>query len=164
MSSTQFWVGALVQPFIKWVTSRLKKFFKLKEFDVQIQERVLTKQYPAYFSYLYTLWVLSLLGIGIAALLFIMIYGVELFPTKSFAVIIFVGLINMIGAWFIFGAILDFLFWQISPANFRDYVILRQIKSGWGYDIKQQIQTLIKIGVIYYVFALPFMVLLISLK
>jgi len=42
----------------------------------------------------------------------------------------------MIGVWFIAGAILDLLFWQISPQTFRDYVIFRQIKSGWGFDIK----------------------------
>lgn len=163
MSSTQFWVGMLVPPLIKWVNPRLKKFFKLTEFSVEIKERVSAKQYPFYYSFLYNLWLIMLLGIGIVVLLFIMIYGVELFPTKSFVVIIFVGLINMIGSWFIFGAIFDLVFWQISAENFRDYVRLRQLKSGWGHDMQQQIMALLKIGVIYYIFALPFMVLLISL-
>lgn len=61
----------------------------------------------------------------------------------------------MIGVWFIFGALLNFLFWQVSPENFKDYVRFRQIKSGWGYEIKQQISTLIKIGIIYYILVAP---------
>ena len=89
-----------------------------------------------------------------------MIYGMQLFPAKSFAVLTLIVLINMIGVWFIFGAILDALFWQISPENFRDYVKFRQLKSGWGYDIKQQIVTLVKIGIIYYVIASPVMLFL----
>lgn len=69
----------------------------------------------------------------------------------------------MIGAFWILGAILDFLFWRISPESFRDYVIFRQIKSGWGYDIKQQIITLFKIGSIYYLVAIPVMIILLTL-
>lgn len=163
MSSTQFWVGALVPSFLKWVNPYLRKFFKLSEFDAQTQARVANKQYPSYFRVLYGIWVITLLGTGIVELLLMMIYGSSLFPGKSFAVLTFLGLINMIGVWFIFGAILDMVFWQISTRNFKDYVILKQFKSGWGYDIKQQIVTLFKIGFIYYIFALPFMALLISL-
>lgn len=160
MSSTQFWVGMLVPSLIKWVNPRLKKFFKLNEFDAQTKIRVTTKQYPFYFSFFYTLWVLALLGTGILELLLMMIYGMEIFPGKNFAVIIFLGLINMIGVWFIFGAILDALFWQISPKNFKDYVIFKQLKSGWGYDIKQQAATLFKIGIIYYIITLPLIIYL----
>ncbi|MBI2338409.1 hypothetical protein HYU95_04465 [Candidatus Daviesbacteria bacterium] len=155
MSSTEFWVGMLVPPFLKWANPYLKKFFKLTEFDSETKTRVFAKQYPAYFSFLYGLWILALLSTGFIVLLWFMISGPTIFPDKSYATPIFLGLINMIGVWFILGAILDFFFWQISPNNFRDYVILRQIKSGWGYDIKQQISTLVKIGIIYYIFALP---------
>src|SRR3989344_3361985 len=122
MSSTQFWVGALVPPLIKWLNPYLKKFFKLTEFDSQTQERVASKQYPFFYGALYALWVLTLLGSGIAVLLFMMIYGSNIFPDKSYAIPVFLGLINMFGVWFILGAILDFLFWQISPENFKDYV------------------------------------------
>ncbi len=160
MSSTQFWVGAIVPPFIKWIQPRLKRFFKLDEVDSQTRIRVAAKQYPAYFSVLYGLWIISLLSTGFIVLIWFMISGPALFPDKSYAIPVFLGLINMIGVWFIFGAVLDFLFWQISPANFRDYVILRQIKSGWGYNMKQQIITLFKIGFVYYLITVPIMVYL----
>lgn len=160
MSSTPFWVGMLVPPLIKWANPFLKKFVKLNEFDSQTKERVITKKYPFYYSFLYTLWILILLGTGIAVLLFMMIYGSKLFPEKSFAILTFVGLINMIGAWFILGALLETVFWQISSENFRDYVKFRQLKSGWGYNIKQQIFTLVKIGIVYYILTLPLIVYL----
>lgn len=160
MSSTQFWVGMLVPPLMKWLSPYLKKFFKLNEFDAQTQERVASKQYPFYYSFLYTLWVLILLSTGIAALLFMMVYGSNIFPGKSFATLTFLGLINMFGVWFVCGAILDAVFWQISSENFRDYVKFRQLKSGWGYDIKQQILTLFKLGFFYYLIAIPVMLVL----
>ena len=116
MSSSQFWVGMLVPPFLKWASPRLRKFFKLEEFDAHTRERITTKQYPSYFSFLYGLWILALLASGIIVLLFFMIYGQTLFPDKNYAVPVFLGLINMIGAWFIFGALLDGLFWRISSA------------------------------------------------
>lgn len=162
MSSTQFWVGMLVPPLIKWANPYLKKFFKLNEFDTQTRERVTTKQYPLYYSFLYYLWVIAILWSGIAVLLLMMIYGSSLFPEKSFIVLTFVGLINMIGVWFVFGAFLDMIFWQISPENFRDYVKLMRIKSGWGYDITQQVSALFKIGFIYYILALPLTVFLLT--
>lgn len=160
MSSTQFWTGMLVPPFIKWVNPHLKRFFKLTEFNNEIKTRVSTRHYPFYFSFFYGFWVMALLSTGLVVLLWFMISGPSLFPDRSYAVPVFLGLINMIGVWFIFGAILDALFWQISPENFRDYVRLRQLKSGWGYDIKQQIATLIKIGIIYYVITSPVMLFL----
>ena len=160
MSSTQFWVGALVPPFIKWANPYLKKFFKLTEFDSETKARILTKTYPFYFGFLYGLWIMALLSSGIIVLILLMVYGPVIFPDKSYAVPVFLGLINMIGVWFISGALLDIIFWQISSPNFRDYVMFRQIKSGWGYDIKQQIVTLFKIGFIYYLIAIPVMLLL----
>lgn len=155
MSSTQFWVGMLVPPLMKWANPYLKKFFKLNEFDAQIKERVTAKQYPIFYGALYSLWVITLLSTGIAVLLLFMVYGSNLFPGKSFAVHTFLGLINMFGAWFILGALLDALFWQISSENFKDYVKFKQLKSGWGYDIKQQIITLLKIGIAYYLLVIP---------
>ncbi len=161
MSSTQFWVGMLVPPIVKWANPLIKKHFKLTEFDSAIQARITTKQYPAYFSHLYSLWILALLGSGLTVLFLFMIYGYTLFPNKSYAVPVFLGLINMIGTWFIFGAVFDLLFWQLSSINFKDYVMLRQLKSGWGYDIKQQVAALLKIGVIYYIITAPMLVFLI---
>lgn len=160
MSSTQFWVGMLVPPIVKWANPKIKRVFKLLEFDSQTQERVTTKQYPIYYGALYGLWVIIILGSGVAVLLFLMIFGQNIFPDKGFITFTALGLINMIGTWFIFGALLDILFWQVSSENFRDYVKFRQLKSGWGYDIKQQISTLVKIGVIYYLLTLPIMVYL----
>jgi len=89
-----------------------------------------------------------------------MIYGPAIFPDKNYGVPVFLGLINMIGVWFIFGAVLDGLFWRISSENFRDYVMFRQLESGWGYDIKQQIITLFKIGFVYYLVMLPLILFL----
>ena len=43
MSSTQFWVGILVPPFLKWANPYLKKFFNLTEFDNQTKARVFAK-------------------------------------------------------------------------------------------------------------------------
>lgn len=160
MSSTQFWVGALVPPFIKWANPYLKRFFKLTEYSNETRIRVSAKQYPVYFSFLYGLWVTALLSTGVLVLLWFMISGTSLFPDRSYAVPVFLGLINMIGAWFIFGALLDIIFWQISPENFRDYIKFRQLKSGWGYDIKQQVITLIKLGIIYYIITSPVMLFL----
>ena len=160
MSSTQFWVGMLVPPFVKWVNPYLKRFFKLTEIDSETKVGVLNKSYPFYFGFLYGLWATALLSTGFIVLIWLMVSGPALFPNKSYAVPVFLGLINMIGVWFIFGAILDFLFWQISPNTFRDYVVMRQIKSGWGYDMKQQIITLFKIGFIYYLITIPIMVYL----
>lgn len=148
---------------MKWLNPYLKKFFKLNEFDSQTQERVASKQYPIFYGALYTLWVLTLLATGITALLFMMIYGSNIFPGKSFATHTFLGLINMFGVWFIFGALLDALFWQISSENFRDYVKFRQLKSGWGYDIKQQIVALFKLGFIYYLITIPIMLVILLL-
>src|SRR3989344_9312081 len=155
MSSTQFWVGMLVPPFLKWANPYLKKFFKLTEIDNETKTRVFSKTYPAYFGFLYGLWIMALLSTGLIVLLWSMIYGSVLFPDKSYAILVFLGLINMIGVWFIFGAILDLIFWQISSENFRDYVKFRQIKSGWGFDINQQIAALVKIGIVYYITSLP---------
>lgn len=155
MSSTQFWVGALVPPFITWANPYLKKFFKLSEFNKKTKTRVFAKHYPAYFGFLYTLWGISLISGGLAVLLVMMVYGPTILPDKNYGVIVLLGLINMIGAFWVLGAILDFLFWQMSPQNFRDYIIFRQIKSGWGYDIKQQMLTLLKIGLAYYVITFP---------
>lgn len=150
----------LVPSIVKWVNPYLKKFFKLSEFDTKTKEKVTAKQYPSYFSFLYMLWILSFLASGIIILFFIMVYGPSIFPDKNYAALVFLGLINMIGAWCILGGLLDALFWQISNENFRDYVIFRQLKSGWGYDIKQQIITLFKIGIFYYIVISPLIIFL----
>lgn len=161
MSSTQFWVALLVPPIVKHLQPRLKRFFKLNEFNVETKTRVLNKQYPKSYSFFYYLWIISLLASGISALFLVMFFAQGLVPVEKYAAVSFVGILNMFGVWFVAGAILDFLFWQISPPNFRDYVIFRQIKSGWGYDIKEQIETLLKIGFVYYLITIPIMAYLI---
>src|SRR3989344_9676509 len=160
MSSTQFWIGAIIPPLIKWVNPYFKKFFKLTEFDSEIKARVFNKTHPASFNFLYSLWIMVLFSTGFIVLIWFMISGPTLFAGKSYAVPVFLGLINMIGVWFIFGALLNFVFWQVSSENFKDYIKFRQIKSGWGFDINQQIITLFKIGIIYYLVTSPFIVYL----
>ena len=162
MSLTQFWAGMFVPPIVKWANPVIGKYLKLKKLDANIQEKVTNRSYHSYFALLFDLWILAILGSGIAVLIFIMIYGPNLFVGRSFVALTILGLINMIGVWFIFGGLLDFLFWQISSKDFRDYVIFRQIKSGLGYDVKQQIVTLFKIGLIYYIVTLPIMIFLLS--
>lgn len=150
----------LIPPFIKWIRPGLQRFFKLTEIDSKTKARVSAKQYPAYFRFLYSLWIIALLSSGFIVLIWFMISGPALFPGKSYAVPVFLGLINMLGVWFIFGAILDVFFWQISSENFKDYIRLRNLKDGWGFDMKQQILTLFKMGFIYYLLTIPVMVIL----
>lgn len=69
-------------------------------------------------------------------------------------------MINMFGVWFVFGAVLDLLFWKISSENFRDYVMFRQLKEGWGFNVQEQKLTLFKIGFFYYLIAIPIMAIL----
>ncbi|MBI4067052.1 hypothetical protein HY407_01610 [Candidatus Gottesmanbacteria bacterium] len=160
MSSTQFWVGLIVPPFIKWIMPRIKKYVKLEEFDGATKARVTSKQYPSYYSFFYSLWILSLLSTGIIGFFLIMIYIPEILPGKSYTVSTWLGLINMIGVWFIAGAFLDIIYWVISPPNFRDYVMFRQLKEGWGLNIGQQIKTLFKIGIVYYLIFSPLILFL----
>ncbi len=162
MSSTQFWVGMFVPALTKWINPHLKKFFKLAEFDAETKTKVGAKIYPFYFSFLYYLWMLVLLSSGIMVLILLMIYGSILFPDRNYAIPVFLGLINMIGAWFVFGALLDSFFWRISSKNFKDYVKFRMIGSGWGYEIEQQVIVLLKIGAIYYLLASPLILYLLT--
>ena len=155
MSSTQFWTGMLVPPLIKWANPYLKKFFKLNEFDNQTKERVISKQYPPFYSFLYNLWQISLIGSPVVFFTLTLIYLPQLFPHKQVGTLIFAGLLNFFGSIFIIGAILDIILWNISSDDFRDYVRYRQLKVGWGFEIKQQIVTLFKIGIIYYIAAFP---------
>jgi len=89
MSLAQFWVGAIVPPFIKWIQPCLKRFFKLDEVDGQTRTRVFTKQYPFYFSFLYSLWIMALLSTGFIVLIWFMISGLAFFPGKSYAIPVF---------------------------------------------------------------------------
>jgi len=161
MSSTPFWVGMIVPPFIKWVQPRLKRFFRLDQFNIETKTRVLNKQYPSYYGFLYSLWIISLLVPGIASLFLLMFFAQGLVPVEKYTAIVFIAIINMFGVWFVAGAILDALYWFISSENFRDYVRFKQIKTGWDFDIKQQIITLFKIGFVYYLVTLPIMLYLI---
>lgn len=155
MSSTQFWVGVLVPPIIKRAMPFLKKTFNLPEFDEKTRQRVTSKQYPSFYSALYNLWQVSLFFSPVVFMIIGWIYLFQLFPQKNPGLLLLVGLLNLFGSFFILGAILDIIFWSISPKNFRDYVRYRQIKIGWGFEFKQQIITLLKIGFIYYLITLP---------
>lgn len=163
MSSMQFWVSLLVPPIVKHLQPRLRRFFTLSEFNAETRIRVLNKQYPKSYNSFYNLWIISLLVPGIASLFLVMYFAQGLVPVEKYSAVAFIGIINMFGVWFIGGAILDFIFWQISPPNFRDYVIFRQIKTGWGFDIKEQIITLFRIGFVYYLVVIPIMLLILVL-
>jgi len=87
----------------------------------------------------------------------------QLVPQEKYGLIIWFGLIMFLGSFMIPGALLDFLFWSISPENFRDYVKFRLIKSGWGYEMRDQIMTLFKIGLIYLLLTSPLVIYLLYL-
>ncbi|KKR88311.1 MAG: hypothetical protein UU38_C0010G0004 [Candidatus Wolfebacteria bacterium GW2011_GWB1_41_12] len=90
--SSQFWAGALIPPLIKWVNTYLKKFFKLSEFDNETKTRVFSKTYPAYFGFLYSLWIMVLFSTGFIVLIWFIISGPTFFSGKSYAVPVFLGL------------------------------------------------------------------------
>ncbi|HCM37504.1 MAG: hypothetical protein UV61_C0002G0054 [Candidatus Gottesmanbacteria bacterium GW2011_GWB1_43_11] len=163
MSSTQFWVAVFVPQIIERISPHFKRLFALKEFDSQTQQRVSSKEYPAFYALLYLLWGISLISFGCVLLLFIIIYMTQLVPQEKYGLIIWFGLIMFLGSFMIPGALLDFLFWSISPENFRDYVKFRLIKSGWGYEMRDQIMTLFKIGLIYLLLTSPLVIYLLYL-
>lgn len=155
MSSTQFWVGALVPPLIKKTVPFLKKAFHLPEIDKATKQRVTSKQYPPFYSTFYNTWQLSLIFTPIIFMIISLVYLFQQFPQKSAGTLIFIALLNFFGSFFILGAILDIVLWTISSKNFKDYVRYRQMKVGWGFEIKQQIAMLLKIGVVYYLVTFP---------
>ena len=160
MNSTQFWVGMLVPSLVKRAVPFLKNVFKLPEFDPETQKRVTSKHYPAHYSALYNLWQISLIANPVVFLVLSLFYLPQLFPDKQIGILLWVVLINFFGSIFLLGAILDVILWCISSHDFKDYVMFRQIKVGWGFEIKQQIVTLLKIWIIYSFVTLPLVVYL----
>ena len=151
-------IGALVPSLVKEAVPLVARKFRLGEFDEATKARVSRLVYPKYYGLLYGLWISVLFIIGFAALGLFFALAAR-FPEKA-ASYIWLGLINMIGAWLILGAALDAAFWMLSSEHFRDYVRLRQIKSGSGYPIEGQIKVLLTLGVIYYIIFLPVMIFL----
>ena len=151
-------IGALVPSLVKKAVPFVARKFRLGEFDEATKARVSRLVYSKYYGLLYGLWISVLFIIGFAALGLFFALAAR-FPEKV-AAYIFLGIITMIGAWLILGAALDAVFWLLSPKHFRDYVRLRQIKSGGGYPIEGQIKVLLTLGVIYYIIFLPVMIFL----
>ncbi|MBI2035926.1 MAG: hypothetical protein HYT12_04605 [Candidatus Liptonbacteria bacterium] len=152
-------IGALVPTLIKKLPEILKRVFKLQLIDEAIKARVLSKAYPQYYKIGYALWLICIFSSGFAVFGYIAFYLPVSFLNFDYGSeywkFIFLGLINMLGAWFIIGAILDQLFWSLSSENFRDYVRHRNIKEGMDVDAPLQIKTLWKIGVGYYILFSP---------
>ena len=153
-------IGALVPELIKKALAALKRIFRLRAIDDATKARVAAKEYPRYYKIGYTLWLFCLFSIGFVAFGYIAFYlpatSVD-FDFRNYWKFIFLGLINMIGAWFIIGAIFDQIFWWLSSDSFKDYVRYRNIKEGMDVDIPLQIKTLWKIGIGYYILFSPFL-------
>lgn len=154
--SVQYFVIPLLVP---WLTKKalgvIARAFKLQGFDAHTQARVRQQRYPRYYSALYFLWAMTLLAGGCVVLWPIFTVLPRLFPDKGIATFMWVGLINVIGGWFLIGALLDAILWRLSSARFKDYVRLRLLESGTGYEMRQQIAVLTTLGLLYYVVGGP---------
>ncbi len=156
-------IGALVPTLVKKAVPFVAKKFGMTEFDEATKVRLNGQPYPRYYGLLYGLWILALFMIGFVALGLSFVFAAKS-PEKA-ASYIWLGLINMIGFWFILGAFFDTIFWGISTKKFRDYAYMRQIRSGSPYSMAQQIKVLLKIGVWYYMIVSPIIFfLLLKLK
>lgn len=158
----------IIGPLAAWLTKKipaaLKKIFKLQPIDETTKMRVAAKRYPVYYKIGYALWVICIFSTGLAAFCYIAFYLSAVSPGFHYALwwkYALLGLINMIGAWFIAGAALDWLFWRLSSDNFRDYVRRRCVKDGFDIDVPLQVKTLWKIGVAYYILFFPIIYLLV---
>src|SRR3989338_8980531 len=153
-------IGALVPALVKKILPHTGKIFGVAEFDEETKMRVADLQYPAYYSVLYALWITILISVGLAPLfVFPLLFFVH-FPDKGLFLLVLLGIVNTIGALTLLGGLIDATCWRLSSAHFRDYVRLRQIRSGTCYVIEQQITVLMKIGIIYNVVFLPVTVFL----
>ncbi|MBI2173649.1 MAG: hypothetical protein HYU33_00415 [Candidatus Omnitrophica bacterium] len=155
MSSHYSLIAVLVPLLTKKAIPLIQRIFKLQAFDAQTQDKVRQQPYPRYYRALYDLWLIALILGGCAVTFLLVGFFSRFFPEKSIATLIWMGIINMIGVWFLFGAFLDALLWRMASEKFKDYVKLRQIESGTGYEIPQQIATLIKLGILYYLVVSP---------
>ena len=151
-------IGVLVPELIKKAPAVLKRIFRLRAIDDATKARVAAKEYPRYYKIGYTLWLFCLFSIGFVIFGYIAFYlpvASVNFDYSKYWRYLFLGLINMIGAWFIIGAIFDQIFWWLSSDSFKDYVRYRNIKEGMDVDIPEQIKTLWKIGIGYYILFSP---------
>lgn len=165
MSSTHYSIiSALVPRIVKKAVPFILKKSKLPEFDGPTQERITAKVYPGYYAALYGFWILLLLSSGFIFFFFVLLFLPSFFPEVGMAAAIWIALINMVGGWLVFGALLDTGLWAMSSANFRDYVMLRQLRSGAPYGIKDQIRILFILGGLYYSIMLPVMFFIIFLS
>lgn len=160
MSFHYFAIGALVPALVKNIPAALKKIFKLQQIDDATKARVAAKEYPRYYKIGYALWLSCIFLSGPAVFAYIAFYlpivSANFDPTGYWK-FLFLGIINMIGAWLIAGALLDQLFWRASSDDFKDYVRHRNIREGMDVDVPLQIKTLWKIGIGYYIVLLPVM-------
>lgn len=155
MSAQYFVISVLVPWLTKKATRVVARAFKLQEMDARTQDRVRQQRYPRYYAVLYGLWVMAPLAAGCLVLWPIFRFLPRFFPDKSMATFIWVGLINVIGGWFLLGAFLDAVLWRLASGQFKDYVRLRQLESGTGYEMPQQVAVLVRIGGLYYLIGGP---------
>lgn len=165
MSSFQYSIiGALVPGIVKKAVPFIAKKLRLQQFDTATRQRVAAKTYPWYYGSLYALWLLLLFLSGIIGSLFFTLFLFRRFPDFGFARSVWIGLINAIGGWLLLGALIDALLWAVSSADFKDYVVFRQMKSGTPYPIEDQIRALKILGGMYYTVMLPVILLILFLS
>lgn len=157
-------IAAIVPSIVKKAVPFIAKKFKLRELDAPTRERITAGTYPWYYGALYTFWILALFCSGIAFSLFLGFFLWRSFPDLGFASIVWIALINMIGGWLVFGALIDVILWVISSADFRDYAMLQQMKSGSPYVAKDQFRALFVLGGLYYAIMLPVILLIFFLS
>lgn len=151
-------IAALVPAIVKKAVPFIAKKFGLSEFDEATKIRVSQQAYPAFYGFLYGLWTIVLLISGLAALGVFFALAAR-FPQKAGPYFL-LGIINMIGAWLVVGALLDAVFWRLSSEKFRDYVRLKLMKSSSGYSIEGQIKVLLTLGGMYYLLLSPVIIYL----
>lgn len=165
MSSFQYSIiSAFVPSIVRKAVPFIAKKFKVREFDAATRERIIAKIYPWYYATLYEIWILLLLSSGIAFFLFLLLSLPSVFPNISMAAVIWIALINMIGGWLILGAVVDVILWAISSTDFRDYAMLRQMKSGSPYVPEDQFHILFVLAGLYYAVMLPVVLLILFLS
>lgn len=151
-------IAAIVPAIVKKAASFIAKKFKLAEFDEATKTRVSQQAYPAFYGFLYGLWIIVLLMSGLAVLGVFFALAAR-FPEKV-ASYLLLGTINMIGGWFVLGALLDAVFWRLSSEKFRDYMRLKLIKSNSGYAMEEQVRVLLTLGGMYYLVLSPVIIYL----
>ncbi len=121
--------------------------FKVEQIDDATKKRVAMLSYPKYYHFLYGVWMLILALVGLAPFIIVPIWGATHFPNRILFFCL-LGLASMVSTLTLVNGCISAIGWRIASPRFRDFVRFKQIQSGTGYVIEQQIGVLIKIGVV----------------